>query len=302
MPAKPSDGPGSLASPAHPARPWRSPAACGAGRRPGVGLAAGAQPQRRALRRRAGPSARRRLQPVQQRGQLVGAQAQAPATAGTSSQARSSLKRQSAAAAPAAAIQRQQQRVAAALALVGQAPGDVARMAARNWPNTARMAGAKVSMSGTITTMSRGLSAGLRRPGCGQQVQQLVVQHLHLALRAVADVEDDGAVARQRRCGQAPCSASGSQVADVGLQLLQQRAAGARRRTGRCAAARKRCACAARRRRHRAGARSRAPAGPRRPAAGGRAACISCGGTAGQFGPPRSGWRRRAAAAVRGLR
>ena len=59
----------------------------------------------------------------------------------------------------------------------------------------------------------------------GQQRQQLVVQDLHLALGAVAEVEDDRPIGRvgrpQRMLGQR------QQVADAGLQGAQQALAGA---------------------------------------------------------------------------
>jgi hypothetical protein len=78
------------------------------------------------------------------------------------------------------------------------------------------MAAEKVSMSGTITTTSRGRSVLSR----GEHGQQLVVQHFHFALHAVGDVEFDRAVAAG---GGGAVLGQRQQFAHGGLHLLQQR-------------------------------------------------------------------------------
>ncbi len=64
----------------------------------------------------------------------------------------------------------------------------------------------------------------------GQQFQQLVVKDLHLALRAVSDVKDDGAVGGiGRLVVQRRMLRQRHQVADARLDLLQKRLAAALR-------------------------------------------------------------------------
>ena len=191
---------------------------------PGVLLARGAQAQAGTLGRVQAPADARPFNPLHERGQVVGAQLMTARHAGHVQQvaqlagAEALLRRQQ------QPVQRHQDGLVAALALVGNAPGDVPRTApcvlAEDSADGGREAVHVRHHHHHVARVQRLAGRGL----C-EKSQQLVVQDLHLAVRAVGPVEDDGAVCVFDGC--ARVLGQGQQVADGGLRLLQQRLASA---------------------------------------------------------------------------
>ena len=125
-------------------------------------------------------------------------------------------------------FQRHQQPVATALRQIGDLKRNVACIVGAVLAKHGADRGGKALDVGhhhhhLTRGQRRAVGAHARR--LRQQVQQLVVQDFHLALRTVGGVEHDGPVAGighpRRQLGQR------YQIADVGLQLRQQRVAGA---------------------------------------------------------------------------
>jgi hypothetical protein len=185
-----------------------------------VAVAAGRQPQLRAVRAVQAPADAGALHPGRQQRQVGAVHAQAARHRGHVQQrlqfAQAGTRRRRAQ----QPFQRHQQRLLAPFALVGDAPGDVARVTPRAGAEDAADGGRKGLDVGhhhhDVARLQR------RRCGVGQQLQQLVVQHLHLALGAVGDVEDDAVVGVGQRA--ARLFGGRQQVAHAGLHLLQQRA------------------------------------------------------------------------------
>ena len=191
---------------------------------PAVAVSAGRQVQRLALLGVQAPAHAGALGPRHQRGQVVGGQAEASGHRRNVQQVAQLAEGESLLRRPQQPLQRDEQRVVAAIALVRDAPGDVARVPAPVLPeDRADRRREAVDLGHHDHDVARVQRRVRRR--VGEQVQQLVVQDLDLPLRAVRDVEDHRAIlGRQLDRG---VLAHRHQVADARLHLLEQGDAGA---------------------------------------------------------------------------
>ena len=176
------------------------------------------------MRLRQPPARAGALGPGEQRGQVGLGDAEAACQrrhlqqVGDLAEARALLRQ------PEQPFQRHQQRVPPACAEVGDAPGDVPRMTTRQRAEDGadgRREARDVGHHHDHLARRQRLAAWRLR----EQVQQLVVQDLDLALRAVRDVEDDGTVAGGRRPRRGALLGQRHEVAHGGLHLRQQRVA-----------------------------------------------------------------------------